>query len=44
MSVTLHPRIVELIASRICHDLVSPVGAISNGVELMQELGVDTGG
>jgi histidine phosphotransferase ChpT len=24
-----------LIASRICHDLVSPVGAISNGVELL---------
>lgn len=39
MPVTLDPRIVELIASRICHDLVSPVGAISNGVELMQELG-----
>jgi len=24
-----------LIASRICHDLISPIGAISNGVELM---------
>ncbi|MFH1158171.1 MAG: histidine phosphotransferase family protein, partial [Pseudomonadota bacterium] len=30
-------------ASRICHDLVSPVGAIGNGVELMQELGEDAG-
>lgn len=43
MSVELHPRILELIASRICHDLVSPVGAISNGVELMEELGEDAG-
>jgi len=25
-----------LVASRICHDLVSPMGAIGNGVELMQ--------
>ena len=24
-----------LIASRICHDLISPIGAIGNGVELM---------
>lgn len=28
-------RLGALIASRICHDLVSPVGAISNGLELM---------
>lgn len=41
--ITLHPRVVELIASRICHDLVSPVGAVNNGVELMQELGEDAG-
>lgn len=25
----------SLIGSRICHDLISPIGAISNGVELM---------
>ncbi|MDF3023986.1 MAG: hypothetical protein K0R10_1347 [Alphaproteobacteria bacterium] len=43
MDVLLSPRVMELIASRICHDLVSPVGAISNGVELMQELGEDAG-
>jgi histidine phosphotransferase ChpT len=43
MSVVFHPRVVELIASRICHDLVSPVGAVSNGVELMEELGEDAG-
>ncbi len=39
----LHPRVLELIASRICHDLVSPVGAISNGVELVEEMGDDAG-
>lgn len=43
MDVSLHPRVLELIASRICHDLVSPVGAVSNGVELLQELGEDAG-
>ncbi|MDA7429810.1 histidine phosphotransferase family protein [Primorskyibacter aestuariivivens] len=33
---TLHtPKLAALIASRICHDLISPVGAISNGLELM---------
>ncbi|HYG87587.1 MAG TPA: histidine phosphotransferase family protein [Azospirillum sp.] len=31
-------RIVELIASRLCHDLVSPVGAIRNGLELIEEM------
>ncbi|RMH48456.1 MAG: histidine phosphotransferase [Alphaproteobacteria bacterium] len=29
-------RIAELVASRLCHDLINPVGAIGNGVELMQ--------
>ncbi|HYD19070.1 MAG TPA: histidine phosphotransferase family protein [Patescibacteria group bacterium] len=43
MDVLLSPRVMELIASRICHDLVSPVGAVSNGVELLQELGEDAG-
>ncbi|MEX2520960.1 MAG: histidine phosphotransferase family protein [Paracoccaceae bacterium] len=28
-----------LVASRICHDLISPVGAIGNGLELMREPG-----
>ncbi len=28
-------RIGELVGSRICHDLISPIGAISNGVELV---------
>ena len=30
------PDLSGLIASRICHDLISPVGAISNGLELLE--------
>ncbi len=41
--VLLHPRVLELMASRVCHDLVSPVGAVNNGVELMEELGPAAG-
>lgn len=29
-------ELAQLIGSRICHDLVSPIGAIGNGLELMQ--------
>lgn len=37
------PDLSALIASRICHDLIGPVGAIGNGVELMtMEAGVMT--
>lgn len=32
-----------LIASRICHDLISPLGAIGNGVELLSLTGEDPG-
>ncbi|MCP3970992.1 MAG: histidine phosphotransferase [Rhodobacteraceae bacterium] len=31
--------IAALLGSRICHDLISPIGAISNGVELLQMAG-----
>lgn len=34
--------LTELIASKICHDLTSPVGAVSNGVEIMEEMGAET--
>jgi len=30
--------IQSLIASRICHDLISPIGAIGNGLELLTEV------
>lgn len=37
-------RIVQLVASRIAHDLVGPVGAVNAGIELMEEaMGGDTG-
>lgn len=36
-------RLGALIASRICHDLVSPVGAITNGLELMSLAGAPDG-
>ncbi|MEN8197939.1 MAG: histidine phosphotransferase family protein, partial [Pseudomonadota bacterium] len=32
-------RVVQLLASRLCHDLVGPVGAINNGLELAGEFG-----
>lgn len=34
-------RVVELLVSRLCHDLVSPVGAIRNGLELIEEMNED---
>ena len=30
-----NPDLVALLGARICHDLISPIGAISNGVELL---------
>ena len=30
-----------LLCSRICHDIISPVGAINNGLELLEEGGAD---
>jgi len=32
-------NLAALIGSRICHDLISPIGAIANGLELMQMSG-----
>ncbi len=30
-------RVAELLCSRLCHELVAPIGAIGNGIELIQE-------
>jgi len=30
-------QILELVCSRLCHDLISPIGAVGNGLELMAE-------
>ncbi len=32
-------RVAELICSRLCHDLISPISAINNGIELIAEVG-----
>src|ERR1700679_2040543 len=32
-------RVLELLSSKLCHDLVSPVSAINNGVELVEDVG-----
>jgi histidine phosphotransferase ChpT len=33
--------LAALLCSRICHDIISPVGAINNGLELLEEGGAD---
>ena len=35
--------ILELLASKICHDLISPIGAVNNGIEILEEMGPDAG-
>lgn len=34
-------RLAELLSSRLCHDLVTPIGAINTGLELFQENALD---
>ncbi|MEL6585135.1 MAG: histidine phosphotransferase family protein [Pseudomonadota bacterium] len=34
------PDLIALLGSRICHDLVSPIGAIGNGLELLEADGL----
>ncbi len=36
-------KLAALIGSRICHDLISPIGAITNGLELMELSGAVAG-
>lgn len=36
------PDLAALLCSRVCHDVISPVGAINNGLELLDEGGADT--
>jgi histidine phosphotransferase ChpT len=44
MGVKVELRILELLASRICHDLISPIGAVGNGLELLEDAGPDMSG
>ena len=39
MDVKVDPRVIELLCSRLCHDLISPVSAINNGIEIITEFG-----
>jgi len=41
VTLALDLRVVELLCSRLCHELVNPVGAVNNGVELIEEMGAD---
>lgn len=44
MSATIELRVLELLSARLCHELVSPVGAINNGVELLGDEDPDFAG
>jgi histidine phosphotransferase ChpT len=37
MSRLVDLKVLELLAARLCHELISPIGAIANGVELLDE-------
>jgi len=41
MAVRVELRVMELLNARLCHELISPVGAINNGVELVAEEDAD---
>ena len=43
MSDKIDIEILEVLASKICHDLISPIGAVNNGVEILEEMGPDAG-
>jgi len=43
MSKDIDIHVLELMASKICHDLISPVGAVNNGVEFLEEMGAEAG-
>lgn len=39
-----HINILEILISKVCHDLISPIGAVNNGVEFVQEMGIEDAG
>lgn len=43
MTQTGSPDVTALIGSRICHDLISPLGAIGNGLELLEMMSDSAG-
>ncbi len=36
-------HLLEVLASKICHDLISPIGAVNNGIELLEDMGSEAG-
>lgn len=42
MTVMIEVRIVQLLCSRLCHDLAGVIGAVNNGIELINEMGGGT--
>lgn len=44
MSTKVDLRVLELLASRVCHDLISPIGAVGNGLELLEDAGPEMSG
>jgi len=36
---TIDFKVLEILISKVCHDLISPIGAVNNGVEFMQDMG-----
>ena len=37
-------RILEILVSKVCHDLISPIGAVNNGIEFVTEMGIEDSG
>ncbi len=37
MLVSVDIRVTELLCARVCHELASPIGAINNGIEMIEE-------
>ena len=37
MDLQMDLRLAELLASRLCHDVVGPIGAVNNGMELLND-------
>ena len=41
MDLQIDLRVAELLTSRMCHDLVGPIGAVNNGMELLGDGGME---
>ena len=39
MDTQLDSRVLELLCARLCHDLIGPISAVNNGVELVRDYG-----